>query len=95
MAYVWNGTRISADMIYGSGLRAGDFNLDHVPAYGQMNLGLSREVPMPGEKPITVRFDVLNVFDSTYFIRDGSGIGVFASQFGPRRGYFVGVSQKL
>ena len=95
MAYVWNGTRISADMIYGSGLRAGDFNLDHVPAYGQMNLGLSREIPMPGEKPITVRFDVLNVFDSTYFIRDGSGIGVFAPQFGPRRGYFVGVSQKL
>ncbi|MGB8549830.1 MAG: TonB-dependent receptor [Xanthobacteraceae bacterium] len=95
MAYVWNGTRISADMIYGSGLRAGDFNLDHVPAYGQMNLGLSREIPMPGEKPITVRFDVLNVFDSTYFIRDGTGIGVFASQFGPRRGYFVGVSQRL
>jgi outer membrane receptor protein involved in Fe transport len=95
MAYLLWGTRISADMIYGSGLRAGDFNIDHVPAYGQMNLGLSREVPMPGEKPITVRFDVLNVFDSTYFIRDGTGIGVFASQFGPRRGYFVGVSQKL
>jgi hypothetical protein len=95
MAYVWNGTRISADMIYGSGLRAGDFNLDHVPAYGQMNLGLAREIPMYGEKPITVRFDVLNVFDSTYFIRNGSGIGVFAPQFGPRRGYFVGVSQKL
>jgi outer membrane receptor protein involved in Fe transport len=95
MAYVWNGTRISADMIYGSGLRAGDFNLDHVPAYGQMNLGLSREIPMPGEKPVTVRFDVLNVFDSTYEIRNGSGIGVFAPQFGPRRGYFVGLSQKL
>jgi outer membrane receptor protein involved in Fe transport len=95
MAYLWLGTRISADMIYGSGLRSGDFNLNHVPAYGQMNLGLSREIPMPGEKPITVRFDVLNVFDTTYFIRDGSGIGVFAPQFGPRRGYFVGVSQKL
>ncbi len=95
MAYVWNGTRLSADMIYGSGLRAGDFNLDHVPAYGQMNLGASREIPMPGEKPITVRFDILNVFDSTYFIRNGTGIGVFAPQFGPRRGYFVGVSQKI
>ena len=95
MAYVWNGTRMSADMIYGSGLGAGDFNLDHVPPYGQMNLGLSREIPMPGEKPVTVRFDVLNVFDSTYEIRNGSGIGVFAPQFGPRRGYFVGLSQKI
>jgi hypothetical protein len=95
LSYLWNGTRFSADMIYGSGLRAGDFNLDHVPAYGQMNLGMAREIAMPGDKPITVRFDVINVFDSTYFIRNGSGIGVFAPQFGPRRGYFVGVSQKL
>jgi len=95
MAYVWDGIRFSADMIYGSGLRAGDFNLDHLPAYGQMNLGMSREIPMPGEKPITVRFDVINVFDATYEIRNGTGIGVFAPQFGPRRGYFVGVSQKI
>jgi hypothetical protein len=28
-------------------------------------------------------------------IRDGSGIGVFAPQFGPRRGFFFGISQKL
>jgi outer membrane receptor protein involved in Fe transport len=95
LSYLWLGTRISADMIYGSGLRAGDFNLDHMPAYGQMNLGLSREIPVYGEKPITVRFDVINVFDTTYEIRNGTGIGVFAPQFGPRRGYFVGVSQKL
>jgi outer membrane receptor protein involved in Fe transport len=66
-----------------------------MPAYGQMNLGMSREIPMPGEKPVTVRFDVINVFDTTYEIRNGTGIGVFAPQFGPRRGYFVGVSQKL
>jgi outer membrane receptor protein involved in Fe transport len=46
-------------------------------------------------KPMTVRFDVVNVLDTIYQIRNGSGIGVFASQFGPRRGYFVGVSQKL
>jgi outer membrane receptor protein involved in Fe transport len=95
LSYLWNGTRFSADMIYGSGLRSGDFNLDHVPAYGQMNLGMAREIPMPGDKPITVRFDVINLFDTTYFIRNGTGIGVFAPQFGPRRGYFVGVSQKL
>jgi hypothetical protein len=95
LSYLWNGTRFSADMIYGSGLRSGDFNLDHVPAYGQMNLGMAREIAMPGDKPITVRFDVINVFDTTYFIRNGTGIGVFAPQFGPRRGYFVGVSQKL
>jgi outer membrane receptor protein involved in Fe transport len=95
VSYLWNGTRFSADMIYGSGLRSGDFNLDHVAAYSQVNVGMSREIAMPGDKPVTVRFDIVNLFDHIYEIRDGSGIGVFAPQFGPRRGYFVGVSQKL
>ena len=39
-------------------------------------------------KPITLRFDVVNLFDKTYELRDGSGIGVFAPQFGARRGFF-------
>jgi outer membrane receptor protein involved in Fe transport len=46
-------------------------------------------------KPTTVRFDVVNVFDKIYEIRGGSGIGVFAPQFEPRRGFYVGISRKL
>ena len=95
-SYLWNGTRFSASMIYGSGLRSGFANTDHLPSYTQVNLGLSREYLLPGwTKPTTLRFDVVNVFDKIYEIRDGSGIGVFAPQFGPRRGFFVGVSQKI
>jgi outer membrane receptor protein involved in Fe transport len=95
LSYLWNDTRFSADMIYGSGLRRGFANTEHVPAYTQVNLGVSRELAVSGAKPITLRFDIVNVFDSIYQIRDGSGIGVFAPQFGPRRGFFVGLSQKL
>ena len=95
-SYLWNGTRFSASMIYGSGLRSGFANTDHVPSYTQVNLGISREVLFPGwTKPTTLRFDVVNLFDKIYEIRDGSGIGVFAPQFGPRRGFFVGITQKL
>ncbi len=95
-SYLWNGTRFSATMIYGSGLRSGFVNMDHVPSYTQVNLGLSHEYLFPGwTKPTTLRFDVVNVFDKVYEIRDGSGIGVFAPQFGPRRGFFVGISQKI
>jgi outer membrane receptor protein involved in Fe transport len=95
-SYLWNGTRFSASMIYGSGNRSGFANTDHVPSYTQVNLGLSHEYLFPGwTKPTTVRFDVVNLFDKIYEIRDGSGIGVFAPQFGPRRGFFVGISQKL
>jgi len=93
----WDGTVASATMIYGSGLRTGFANTDHLPAYGQVNLGLSHEFADWGwnRQPVTVRFDVVNVFDTVYQIRNGSGIGVFASQFGPRRGCYMGISQKL
>jgi outer membrane receptor protein involved in Fe transport len=37
----------------------------------------------------------VNVFDKIYELRDGSGIGVFAPQFGPRRGYFFGLSKQI
>jgi outer membrane receptor protein involved in Fe transport len=95
LSYLWQGTRFSTDMIYGSGLRTGDANIGSLPAYAQFNAGLSHEFGQPDGKPVTVRFDVVNLFDSIYEIRDGSGIGVFAAQFGPRRGYFVGISKKL
>ena len=95
-SYLWNGTRYSASMIYGSGLRSGFANTDHLPSYTQVNLGLSHDFNIVApNKPTTVRFDVVNLFDTIYQIRDGSGIGVFAPQYGPRRGFFVGISQKL
>jgi outer membrane receptor protein involved in Fe transport len=92
----WCGTKISADMIYGSGLRNGDANIGTVAPYSQFNAGIARDFLLPGDtKPLTVRFDVVNLFDTVYEIRDGSGIGVFAPQYGPRRGYYVGISRKL
>jgi len=95
-SYLWDGTRFSASMIYGSGLRSGFANTDHVPSYTQVNLGISHDFNIvAANKPTTLRFDIVNLFDTIYEIRDGSGIGVFAPQFGPRRGFFVGITQKL
>jgi outer membrane receptor protein involved in Fe transport len=94
-SYLWNGTRFSASMIYGSGLRSGFANTDTVPSYTQVNLGISHEFNIVPNKPTTLRFDIVNLFDTIYEIRDGSGIGVFAPQFGPRRGFYLGISQKL
>ncbi len=102
----WCGTRISADMIYGSGLRTGDANIDTLPPYTQFNLGIAREFLLPNDpKPMTVRLDVVNAFDTVYLIRGSSvtcptgngtcGIGVFAPQYGPRAGVFLGISKKI
>jgi outer membrane receptor protein involved in Fe transport len=88
------GTRLSGDLIYGSGLRrtTGTVpNGDKLPAYVQVNLGASQAFAALGG--FTLRADVINVFDNKYAIRDGSGVGVGAPQYGPRRGVFVGVSK--
>ncbi len=94
-SYRWLGTLVSADMIYGSGLRDGFANTGHVSPYTQVNLGLSREIATPWGKPVTMRFDVVNLLDHAYELRDGSGIGVFAPQYGPRRGFFAGLTQRF
>jgi outer membrane immunogenic protein len=82
-------------MIYGSGLRTGDANIDAVAPYAQFNVGVARDFDMPDHQPVTVRFDVVNVFDTVYQIRSGTGIGVFSPQYGPRRGYFIGIKKKI
>lgn len=96
MSYDFHGTKFSLDGIYGSGLRNGFANTGTVQPYATANFGVTRDfVVTPGGKPLTVRFTVVNVTDAVYEIRDGSGIGVFAPQYGQRRGFFAGVTQRF
>ncbi len=61
-----------------------------------VNLGLAQDFTLfSPTKPTTLRFTVVNVLDNPYLIRDGSGIGVFAAQYGQRRGFFGGLSQRF
>ena len=94
-SYKWDKTRVSMDMIYASGLRAGFANTAKVSPYAQVNAGLAHELTGANGKPLTLRVDVVNLFDRVYQIRDGSGIGVFAPQYGPRRSIYAGVTQKF
>jgi hypothetical protein len=95
-SYRWYDNLFTANMLYGSGQRSGFANEDHTPPYVVVNVGVARDFKWSSDlKPVTLRFDVVNLFDKTYELRDGSGIGVFAPQFGARRGFFVGLSQKL
>jgi outer membrane receptor for ferrienterochelin and colicins len=102
-SYLWDGTRFSADMLFGTGLRA-DLQLPdgssipngaHLPTYTQVNLGTSHAFQFSGTGALTLRFDVINVLDKVYEIRNGTGVGVGAPQFGPRRGLFAGMSKEL
>jgi outer membrane receptor protein involved in Fe transport len=96
VSYKWDQTVFSTSLRYGSGLPTGFANSSFNEPYVTVNLGVAREfILSSGAKPLTVRFDVVNLFDKIYEIRDGSGIGVFAPQFGARRGFYVGLSQKI
>ena len=86
---------LSVDALYGSGLRNGFANSTHLPSYTQVNLGLVHPIRLPMIGKIEGRLVVVNVFDRVYELRDGSGIGVGAPQFGPRRGFLAGVTKKF
>jgi outer membrane receptor protein involved in Fe transport len=99
MSYLWYATRYSIDVIAGSGLRTqnyGDcYNEGTVPSYEQVNLGVSHRFPDAPGGAIDVSFDIVNALDETYLLRSGSGVGVFASQYGPRRSFFMGLRKEF
>ncbi len=87
----------SFDAVYGDGLRADDPNGivpngSKVPSYVAVNLGIEQRLDGPGFlHGVSLRFDVINVGDHVYEIRDGTGVGVGAPQFGQRRAFFGGI----
>ena len=96
LSYRWDKTLVSLDGIFGSGLPTGFANLQTVQPYTTFNLGISHDFDLgQHEKPLTVRFDVVNLLDTLYELRTGTGIGEFAPQYGARRGFFLSFSQKL
>ncbi len=94
LAYEFHKTKVYADLLFGSGLRksADTPNDKRVGAYNPINLGIEHTFKINDKNDIKVRFDVVNVFDEAYELRNGTGVGVAAPSFGPRRGYYGGVT---
>jgi len=73
---------------------------DRDPGFGraskqQVNLSIVQPVDPAIYKGLEFRFDILNLFDQIYQIRNGSGVGVGNPQFGPRRTFLAGVTQRF
>jgi hypothetical protein len=83
------------EMICGSGLRTDTDTVPNgasVPAYDSINIGFRQGFKWANLPNLSARFDVINVGDQIYQIRDGSGVGVFAPQYGQRRSFYAGVT---
>ncbi|HVN86249.1 MAG TPA: TonB-dependent receptor [Candidatus Binatia bacterium] len=89
------GYKLRFDFLYGSGLRSGFANTGNLPFYIQANVGVSKRLTVPYLGWVEARVDCINLGDETYLLRDGSGIGVGAPQFGPRRTIFAGLRVPL
>ncbi|WP_459987391.1 TonB-dependent receptor [Komagataeibacter kakiaceti] len=94
-------TRLSATMVYGSGLRQ-DTDIPNggvVPQYATFNMSLVQSFRdlfhSPFFRTTQLRLDVTNLFDHPYMLRSGTGIGVGAPQYGLRRTILTGISQNF
>lgn len=89
--------RLSADLIVGSGLRADGTvpNGRALPGYYTINLSLVQRVNSGMLRGLQLRIDVINLLDRAYEIRDGTGIGVGAPQYGLRRTILGGLAERF
>jgi hypothetical protein len=100
IAYSWKQargtTRVYLDGLLGSGLRedeelpgGGDIpNGAHVPMYWELNVGAGQDFQLAGGPVLKGRLDIVNLTDNVYQLRNGTGIGVNAPQYGMRLGCF-------
>ncbi|WLE63515.1 TonB-dependent receptor [Burkholderia plantarii] len=92
-AFSWRRTTFSFDGIVGSGLREGFANTGKLPVYEQVDLSVVQHLDLPWLGKADGRLVLVNAFGSNYALRDGSGIGVFAPQYGPTRAVYAGVTK--
>lgn len=92
---VGDGYAVGASALFGSGLRNGFANTTHLPSYTTVNADLSKRLDLGGGGPVEARLSVVNLFDKVYQLRDGSGIGVGAPQYGQRRTVYVSLTKEF
>jgi outer membrane receptor protein involved in Fe transport len=84
-------TKVGADFLFGSGLREDGLTPNglSLPDYFQLNANISHDFNFDGFGALHTSLAVINLLDRIYELRSGTGIGVGAPQFGPRRGFYL------
>jgi TonB dependent receptor len=91
-------TRVSMDFIAQSGLRASTPTVPNgasLPEYVAFNASVVQKLDLGIGAGTELRLDVLNIGDAVYEIRNGTGVGVGAPQFGIRRTILAGLTQRF
>jgi hypothetical protein len=91
-------TLFSADMLVQSGLRASTATIPNgvaLPTYATANLSIVQKLNLGVGRGTEIRLDLLNVGNASYQIRNGTGVGVGAPQYGMRRTLLAGLTQRF
>ena len=99
-SYLWKhdrgSSRVYVDALFGSGLRTDSTtpngenipNGGTVPDYYTVGVGFEEAFKLRDKQVLKARLDIANVTDNIYVLRNGSGVGVNAAQYGMRMGIF-------
>jgi outer membrane receptor protein involved in Fe transport len=88
--FVKTKTNLGFDVLYGDGLRRGEANKLKMPSYSQFNIFATQKIDK-----FNLRLSINNILDKKYALRDGTGIGVQASQFSSRRSAYLILSREF
>ncbi|RUL70395.1 TonB-dependent receptor [Dyella choica] len=88
---ITDSTKVGADYLFGSGLRQAGLvpNGRSLPYYFQLNFNVSHDLNFDRIGKVHAQLALINALDRSYRLRSGTGIGVGAPQYGPRRGVFL------
>jgi outer membrane receptor protein involved in Fe transport len=94
--YDFGDSQLSADFLYGSGMRRtsdnGEPNAATLGQHATVNMSLTHVWNETAVGKLQGRLALVNLFDQSYLLRDGTGVGVGAPQYGARRTLFAGIS---
>lgn len=94
--YKFGESKLSTDFLYGTGLRktpaGGAPNSAAVPHYTTVNAAFTHAWKKTSIGDVEARLAVINLFDKSYLLRDGTGINIGAPQYGARRTLYAGLS---
>lgn len=86
-------TQLLADFVYGSGYPTGFANQMWLPSYGTVNVGVDHQFDFPDIGTFHARLSITNLFDRVYELRNGTGVGLEAPEYLPRRGLYFTLSK--
>jgi outer membrane receptor protein involved in Fe transport len=99
MHYDFGDSQLSTDFLYGSGLRrtpvGGAPNTATLPQHTIVNMSLTHSWQDTALGKLEGRLALVNLFDQSYLLRDGTGVGVGAPQYGASRTLYAGISMSF